>query len=39
MHAEAQAIRGVLDDLGFNHSFNRPRYQRPIDERGRVLSE
>jgi hypothetical protein len=40
MHAEAEAIRRVLEDLGYDqHIHVRQRYQRPIDERGRVMYE
>lgn len=40
MHAEAQAIRTVIGDLGYNNAVHvRSRYQRPIDERGRVISK
>jgi hypothetical protein len=40
MHAEAEAIRRVLEDLGYDRTaYVRRRYQRTIDERGRVMYE
>lgn len=40
MHVEAEAIRAVLEDLGYTQSPQvRQRYQRPIDDRGRVLRQ
>lgn len=40
MHAEAEAIRNVIEDLGYSYQPQvKRKYQRPIDDRGRVMSE